>query len=221
VFYLLLDSLTHSRSWALLEKLPIVQPLKNFLAFHGTRRFITAFTRALHWSLSWARSIHFIPSYLSKIHFNIVHPPTAWPSQWSLSFWISDQYPICIPRLPHLCYMPCPSLSFTTSLTNSVELLPSWEVQWLSYSRILEHFYGTRRYVTIFTRARYWSKSNQSTPPRSIYLRSILILPSHLCLDLPSGLLPSVLPIKTLCTFVYTPCVLRSLSISLSLIWSF
>jgi hypothetical protein len=33
---------------------------------------------------------------LSKIHFIIVHPPTSWPSQWSLSFWHSHQYPICI-----------------------------------------------------------------------------------------------------------------------------
>jgi hypothetical protein len=55
--------LTHSWSWALLEKLPIVQLLKNFPAFYGTRRFITVFTRALHWSLSWARSIQF-PSLL-------------------------------------------------------------------------------------------------------------------------------------------------------------
>jgi hypothetical protein len=44
-------------SWALLEKLPTVQLLKNFWAFYGTRRFITLFTRALRWSLSWARSI--------------------------------------------------------------------------------------------------------------------------------------------------------------------
>jgi hypothetical protein len=42
-----------------------------------------------------------IPSYLSKIHFNIVHPPTSSSSQWSLSFRISHQY------LPHSCYMPC------------------------------------------------------------------------------------------------------------------
>jgi hypothetical protein len=41
-------SLTHSWSWALLQKLPIVQLLKNFPAFCGTRRFITMFTRALH-----------------------------------------------------------------------------------------------------------------------------------------------------------------------------
>jgi hypothetical protein len=37
-------SLTHSWSWALLEKLTIVQLLENFPAFYGTRRFITAFT---------------------------------------------------------------------------------------------------------------------------------------------------------------------------------
>jgi hypothetical protein len=36
----------------LLEKLRVVQLLKNFPAFNGTRRFITEFTRSLHWSLS-------------------------------------------------------------------------------------------------------------------------------------------------------------------------
>jgi hypothetical protein len=42
---------------AFLKKPPIVQLLK-FPEFYGTRWFITVFTRALHWSLSWARSIH-------------------------------------------------------------------------------------------------------------------------------------------------------------------
>jgi hypothetical protein len=32
-------------------------------AFYGTRRFITAFIRALHCSLSWARSIQSIPPH--------------------------------------------------------------------------------------------------------------------------------------------------------------
>jgi hypothetical protein len=32
-----------------------------------------------------------------------------WSSQWSLTFWISHQYPICIPLLPHLYYVPCSS----------------------------------------------------------------------------------------------------------------
>jgi hypothetical protein len=34
---------------ALLEKPPVAQLLKNFPIFYGTRRFITVFTRALHW----------------------------------------------------------------------------------------------------------------------------------------------------------------------------
>jgi hypothetical protein len=99
-------TLTHLWSWALLEKLPTVQLLKNFpIIFYGTRRFITVFTRALHWSLPSARSIQSVPSYrnLSKIYFNIAHPSTS----WSLSFWLSHQYPILI--LLHSCCMPCPS----------------------------------------------------------------------------------------------------------------
>jgi hypothetical protein len=43
---------THSQSRAILEKLPVVQPHEKFPTFYGTRRFITVFTRALHWSLS-------------------------------------------------------------------------------------------------------------------------------------------------------------------------
>jgi hypothetical protein len=96
--------ITHSRSWALLEEPPIVQPLMNLPAFYGARKFITAFTKALHWSPSWAISIQSRPPYLSKIHPNIVHPPTSWSSQWPLSFWLSHKYPI--PLLPHSCYMP-------------------------------------------------------------------------------------------------------------------
>jgi hypothetical protein len=40
-------------SWssALLDKPPVVQPLKNFPTFYGTRSFSTVFTGAAHWSL--------------------------------------------------------------------------------------------------------------------------------------------------------------------------
>jgi hypothetical protein len=46
--------ITHDHSWSLVlcEKLPIVQLLKNFTGFYGTWRFITVFTRPLHWPLS-------------------------------------------------------------------------------------------------------------------------------------------------------------------------
>jgi hypothetical protein len=59
------SSLTHSRSWSLLEKPQVVHLLKNFPAFYGTRKFITMSTRTLHWSIFWARSIHTIPHYLT------------------------------------------------------------------------------------------------------------------------------------------------------------
>jgi hypothetical protein len=60
----LIHSLTHSLmelspSWeatncAATQELP---------AFYGTQMFITVFTRALHWSLSWAISIQSTPSH--------------------------------------------------------------------------------------------------------------------------------------------------------------
>jgi hypothetical protein len=43
--------------------------------------------------------IHTIPSCLSKIYFNIVHPPTSWSTQWSLSFWHSSSPPFVLHAL--------------------------------------------------------------------------------------------------------------------------
>jgi hypothetical protein len=65
-------SLTRSWSWALLVKPPTVQLLRNFPAFYETRRFMTVFTRALHWSLSWARLIQSIPSHHISLRFILI-----------------------------------------------------------------------------------------------------------------------------------------------------
>ena len=58
----------------LLEKLTVPQLFEKFATFQGTRRFITAFTRSRHLSLSWARSIQSIPppsSNFPKIFFRL------------------------------------------------------------------------------------------------------------------------------------------------------
>jgi len=81
----LADSLTHSLTHLLTYLLtpwtrsflrinPVLQPVKKFPAFYGTRRFITAFTSARHLSLPWASSIRSITPH-----------PTSWRSTLILS----------------------------------------------------------------------------------------------------------------------------------------
>ena len=66
-------------------------------------------------------------------------------------------------------------------------------------------FHGTPRFITALTSVRHlslsWANPIQSIYPHPTLWRPILILSTHLRLGLPSGLLPSGFPTKTL----YTP----------------
>jgi len=55
--YIYLLSLLTPHSRCLLQKLTGSQLVKKFPAYYGTGRFVTAFIRTRHLSLSWARSI--------------------------------------------------------------------------------------------------------------------------------------------------------------------
>jgi hypothetical protein len=88
------------RSWALLEKPPVVQLLKNFSIFYGTRglNYRVHMSPSLVPILSQINPVHNNPPYLSKIQFNIILPPMSRSSEWSLTFWLSHQNP---PRVLH------------------------------------------------------------------------------------------------------------------------
>ena len=77
-----------------------------------------------------------------------------------------------------------------------------WEANRFSASQEIPAFYGTWRFITAFTSARRlslsWTNSIQSIPPHPISWKYALILSSHLRVGLPSGLLPSGFPTKTL-----------------------
>jgi hypothetical protein len=70
-------------------------------------------------------------------------------------------------------------------------------------------FHGTRMVNTEFTRALHLflslARTIQSTSPHPTSPRSILILFTHLCLGLPSGLLPSGFHTNNLYAFLFSP----------------
>ena len=65
-------------------------------------------------------------------------------------------------------------------------------------------FHGTPKFITALTSVCHlsltWASPIQSIYPHTTSWRPILILSTHLCLGLPSGLLPSGFPSKTLYT---------------------
>ena len=85
----------------------------------------------------------------------------------------------------------------------------SWEANWFAASQEIPRISRTRRFITVLTSVRHLSLS-WATPIQFIYphptsWRSILLLSTHLRLGLPSGLLPSGFPTKSLYTPLSSP----------------
>ena len=84
-----------------------------------------------------------------------------------------------------------------------------WEATGCQIVKKYPPFYGTQRLITACTSTCHlslsWARYVQSMPPHLNPWRSILILSSHLCLALPSGLFYSLLPIETLYVPLLTP----------------
>ena len=96
-------------STVLLEKLTDSQLVKEFPAFHGTRRFITAFKSASH--LSYPEPEQFSPYFpISSILILYSHIMLR-PFKWSVSIRYPHHNPVCTSPVPHTCCMPRPSHS--------------------------------------------------------------------------------------------------------------
>jgi len=122
----LTDSVDKSPPWDL-----TFTQLVKFGAFYGTRRFITVFITARHWSLSYS-------PLFSKIHSNVIFPSTPSSYEWSLAFTFSNQNIVCILVTPvratchsHLILdliiliIFCGAYNLWSSLSSLPPLLPS------------------------------------------------------------------------------------------------
>ena len=113
-----------------------------------------------------------------------------------------------------MCYLPS---VLTYSLTPWCRVLLE-KLTGLQLVKKFPTFHGTRRFITALTSVRHlslsWASPIQSLYPRPISWRSILILSAHLCLGLPSGLLPSGFPTKTLYTPLSSPIMQHAQPIS-------
>ena len=88
--------------------------------------------------------------------------------------------------------------------TNDLYLLTPWcrvlleKLTGLQLVKKFPAFHGTRRFITALTSVRQlslsWANPIQSLYPHPTSWRSILILPTHLRLGLPSGLFPFDFP---------------------------
>ena len=99
-------------------------------------------------------------------------------------------------------YQYCSTKFLLPPITSSMQQSPSSKFNRSQQVKNFFVFYSPRKFITAPTTACHvslsWARSFQSTTSAPICLIIILILSSHLCLGLPSGLFLSGFPTNTL-----------------------
>ena len=103
-------------------------------------------------------------------------------------------------QLQRICYCPLLTYLLTYLFTNSMVHSPSWEANWFAASQEIPLIFmepeGSLPHSQASATCPYPGPAQSNPHPTS--WRFILILRTHLCLGLPSGLFPSGFPTKTL-----------------------
>ena len=119
---------------------------------------------------------------------------------------VTSKIPVISPRI---CIRPADLKKLPYELTSLLTPRCRVVLQKLAGLQLVKKFpafHGTRRFITALTSVRHLSLSRASPiHPHPTSWRSILILSTHLRLGLPSGLLPSGFPTKTLYTPLSSP----------------